>query len=296
MQIRFHSIELAHQHAYQKRLTQCPYPTSDYSFINLWAWAEVYGLQWAWTDHLVWIRQQVPQKIYWAPVGDWEHTDWPHVFEGFSQTDAVIVRVPEALVDIWKKSLSPSLTALEDRDQWDYLYDAKELIELAGNRFHKKKNLLYQFKKNYVYQYLPLTAPMVEQAKIMQKDWCKWRECSSDTALASENQAIARILSAWDRLSGIRGGGLVVDGKMVAYTVGEKLTPQMLVIHFEKANPDYKGVYQAINQIFLSHEAEGMQWVNREQDMGDEGLRKAKLSYHPLRFLKKYRVSLNSLF
>jgi hypothetical protein len=73
--------------------------------------------------------------------------------------------------------------------------------------------------------------------------------------------------------------------------VGERLTPDMMVIHFEKGSDQYKGVYQAINQMFLEHQAAGIPWVNREQDIGDEGLRQAKLSYHPVRFLKKFRVS-----
>ena len=79
---------------------------------------------------------------------------------------------------------------------------------------------------------------------------------------------------------------------MAAYTVAEALTPDTLVIHFEKGDTQYKGIYQAINQMFLAHEADSYKWVNREQDLNDEGLRKAKLSYHPADFLRKYRVTL----
>jgi len=84
----------------------------------------------------------------------------------------------------------------------------------------------------------------------------------------------------------------MVDGAMVAYTVAEKLTEDSMVIHFEKGDTQYKGVYQAINQMFLAHSASQYKFVNREQDLNDEGLRKAKLSYHPVEFVFKYRVTL----
>jgi hypothetical protein len=290
MQLEFRPIELSKQKAYRDVLSQGPQATSDYSFINLWAWSTVYALEWAWAENLVWIRQNLPEQLYWAPVGDWEHADWRKMVKPFPESRAAFIRVPERLVDIWKNFSGLSMTAVEDRDQWDYIYDAKELIELPGNRFHKKKNLVNQFKKAYACQYAPMSGDMVAHAKSMQENWCTWRECGSDIELAHENEAIARILSDWDALSGVIGGCILVNGRAVAYTVGEQLTPDMMVIHFEKASPDHKGAYQAINQMFLSHEAAGIQWVNREQDIGDEGLRKAKLSYHPVRFLKKYRV------
>jgi hypothetical protein len=87
------------------------------------------------------------------------------------------------------------------------------------------------------------------------------------------------------------GGALIVDGTMVAYTVAEALTPQSVVIHFEKGDTQFKGVYQAINQMFLAHGARDFLTVNREQDLNDEGLRKSKLSYNPLEFLRKSRMT-----
>jgi uncharacterized protein len=296
MPFEFFPIELIRQDAYRQNLSKCPNITSDYSFINLWGWATVYGLEWAWAENLVWIRQNFPKQKFWAPVGDWGNADWPKIIKGFSESVSEFVRVPETLCDIWEKSLGHSLTAVEDRDQWDYVYDTKELIALSGNRFHKKKNLVNQFKRSYTYQYVPMTADIVEQAKAMQEDWCTWRECSSDIELDHENHAIARVLADWDHLAGIMGGCIMIDGRVAAYTVGEKLTPEMMVIHFEKGSAEQKGVYQAINQMFLEHQDAEVPWVNREQDIGDEGLRKAKLSYHPVRFLKKYRISFKTSF
>ena len=126
----------------------------------------------------------------------------------------------------------------------------------------------------------------------MQEDWCTWRDCESSAVLSAENKAISKMLQDWESLKGTLGGAIIVDGKMAAYTVAEALTPDTLVIHFEKGDTQYKGIYQAINQMFLAHAADHYKWVNREQDLNDEGLRKAKLSYNPADFLRKYRVTL----
>jgi hypothetical protein len=110
--------------------------------------------------------------------------------------------------------------------------------------------------------------------------------------LSAENKAIARVLADWRHFDGVLGGALMVNGDMVAYTVAEGLTRDSLVIHFEKGDTQYKGVYQAINQMFLAKSASRYKLVNREQDLGDEGLRKAKLSYHPTSFISKFRVTM----
>ena len=129
-------------------------------------------------------------------------------------------------------------------------------------------------------------------ALAMQEDWCTWRDCESSEALSAENRAISKILDNWQTIYGLTGGALLVGQEMVAYTIAEQLSKNTIVIHFEKGNPDYKGAYQAINQMFLEHNGQQFDFVNREQDLGNEGLRKSKLSYHPVDFVKKYRVFL----
>ena len=288
--MHFEPIQLKRQDAYLKHLSQCSQIASDYSFINLWGWGEEYGLEWAWQDNLVWIRQQKPQPALWAPVGDWRSLDWPATLAKVGDDADRLIRVPEALTSILRETDALSVEPKETRDHWDYLYSIEELIALKGNRFHKKKNLLNQFIRGYDYDYLPFGPQMIDQAMAMQEDWCAWRDCESNDTLASENKAIARVLDAWDQLQGITGGALQVDEVMAAYTIAETLPDNALVIHFEKGCPDFKGSYQAINQMFLANAPEGPTHVNREQDIGDEGLRKAKLSYHPVDFIKKYQV------
>lgn len=292
MNLNFEPISLEKQSDYLKLLEQCSEVASDYSFLNIWAWAEDYGLRWAWEEDLVWIKQTRPEVLYWAPVGPWNLIDWRNRFDSQANRRMDFIRVPQKLVEFWSEAMGDEATVEEERGHWDYLYTVADLIELRGNRYHKKKNLLNQFVNKYDYTYLPFGPELIEQAIGMQEDWCTWRDCESSEVLSAENKAIARILRDWQHLKGIRGGAVLVDGAMVAYTVGEGLTEDSIVIHFEKGDTQYKGVYQAINQMFLAHSAPQFSVVNREQDLNDQGLRKSKLSYHPVAFISKFRVTL----
>ncbi len=294
MALAFHPISLERQPEYSALFSICPTKPSDYSFLNLWAWAEEYGLEWAWEEGLVWIRQTRPGRFYWAPVGAWDHVNFRRALEAHFKDGTVFIRIPQPLLEIWKAAMVHGVKWEESRDHWDYLYAAKELVQLRGNRFHKKKNLLNQFRKRYQYQYIAFDSSLLGLAMDMQEDWCTWRDCESSDALAAENRVIYRVLKKWTELPGIMGGAILVDGQMVAYTIGEKLSDDTLVIHFEKGDSEFKGGNQAINQMFLEHSGIDASFVNREQDLGDEGLRKAKLSYHPVGFVKKYRVVLTS--
>jgi hypothetical protein len=291
MDLQYDQIQLEKEQDYLALLAKCPQKSSDYSFSNLFGWAEEYDLTWAWQDELVWIRQSKPVQQCWAPIGPWETVDWADVFDHKCEKGLGITRVPEKLADMWRSTVGDRIEIEEERDNWDYLYSISELVELRGNRFHKKKNLVNQFKKKYNFTYEPLGPDMIDPAMAMQADWCNWRDCESSDVLSAENRSVHKILANWEELTDLIGGVLMVDDMIVAYTIAEKLSSDTVVIHYEKGCPDFKGVYQAINQMFLEHLEGDFQWVNREQDLGEEGLRKAKLSYNPVGFLKKYRVT-----
>ncbi len=286
--MEFEPITMDHQHRFNQLLEITPQVASDFSFANIFGWAEEYGLELAVDDHLAWIRQSIPESVYWAPVGEWG-INWHKYFEK-KPVKTTIVRIPEDLALIWKEHL-PWIGVEPDRDHWDYLYSVQELIQLKGNRFHKKKNLYNQFIKNYDFSYVELEKQYIEKALALQTEWCLWKECDDSSALEAENHAILRVFSHWDELIGLFGAGLMVGEEMVAYTVAEALSQDTLVIHFEKGCPGYKGVYQAMNKLFLEKSASGFKIVNREQDLGDQGLKKAKESYNPLGYLKKYVAS-----
>ena len=292
MSLEFEPISIEKQEDYMKMLARCPQVASDYSFMNLWAWAEDYGLSWAWNDDCVWIRQSRPEILYWAPVGPWYDIDWGTHLANDPNGETIFIRIPDKLVEHWQATFNDRAAFEEERGHWDYVYSVSDLIDLKGNRFHKKKNLLNQFIKKYEYTYVPFELRLIDQAMAMQKNWCTWRDCESSEVLSAENRAVSRVLENWEQLTGMLGGAIMVEGQMVAYTVAEALTPQSIVIHFEKGDTRFKGVYQANNQMFLAHSARDFLTVNREQDLNDEGLRKSKLSYNPLKFFRKSRMTM----
>ena len=292
MQMDFEPIHLEKQAKYLKALEQCSQKSSDYSFSNLFGWADEYGLTWAWDENLIWIRQSKPQTRLWAPIGPWETIDWGDVFKRRFTSGTRFMRIPETLSRLWHKNLGDRIVIEEDRDHWDYLYDINEMVELKGNRFHNKKNLLKQFIKKYDYRFETFSPAMIEPAMAMQADWCNWRDCESSDVLSAENRSVFKVLMHWNDLVGLTGGVIIVEDIIVAYTLAEKMSDESVVVHYEKGCPDYKGVYQAINQMFLESLPENFKIVNREQDLGEEGLRQAKMSYNPSGFLKKYRVEI----
>ena len=132
---------------------------------------------------------------------------------------------------------------------------------------------------------------MVEDVLGLQDDWCQWHECEDSPSLRAENEAINRVLSHWELLDGLCGGSLYVDGQMVAFSVGEALDEKTLGVHYEKGLNGFRGVYQTINACFSREAGKGFELLNRAQDLDEEGLRQAKMTYLPTDFLRKYQVS-----
>lgn len=174
----------------------------------------------------------------------------------------------------------------EDRDNFDYLYSREDLVNLTGRKFHKKKNLLNIFVKNNECQAKPLLEEYRDDALQILERWNDRHDEPNDFAAAKE--ALEKM---WPLQ--LCGGIFYIDGQPAAYCLGEELAlGKSFVIHFEKAvlGEDFKGIYQYINQAFASILPEKYQTINREQDLGDPGLRRAKMSYRPVDFVKKFKV------
>jgi hypothetical protein len=199
-------------------------------------------------------------------------------------------RVPERLVKEQGLGEAPFVAQL-DRDQSDYVYLSRDLVELSGREFHAKKNHVNRFKRTYRHEYRRLSADLVEACLALETAWCDLRHCWETPTLASEEVAIHEALHHFGGLSCL-GGVVLVEGKVEAFALGEALNPDTFVCHVEKANPDVDGLYAAVNQMFCEAEAARFTYVNREQDLGVPGLRKAKESYQPHHLEHKYRVTL----
>ncbi len=298
MQALFSPLSLEGFARYEKLWDVCPVQSMDYAFVNLWGWQEYNQLTWHFTDQLCWIQ---PQKIhhendtslplFWAPVGDWQHVTWEH--EACLTQGATLIRVPEALAHILQEALPERVTIEENRDHFEYLYESESLAKLPGNRYQKKRNHVNGFKKAYGEpDYRVMDESILEDVLSLQDEWCKWHECANSPSLLAENTAINKVLSHWKEFPFLVGGALYVENTMVAFSVGEKLTGGVLGVHFEKGKCGYRGVYQTMNTLFVQKEGKECAFINREQDLGEEGLRHAKMTYLPADFLRKYTVTI----
>ena len=174
----------------------------------------------------------------------------------------------------------------EDRDNFDYLYSRADMANLPGRKFHKKKNRVNAFIKNYQYEGEPLLEEHLDAALSLLDAWACQRAEPGDYQAAREG-----LEKMWELQ--LCGGIYYVESEPVAYSLGEELAcSTSFVIHFEKAvkTDQYRGIYQFINQAFATILPDFYDTINREQDLGDSGLRQAKESYNPVGFVKKYRA------
>ncbi len=178
-----------------------------------------------------------------------------------------------------------------DRDAADYVYETEKLTTLAGKKLHGKRNHINNFKKQYPdWQYERITEENQEDCFQMAMKWRQAHVCEHDDEECEEKRDEMCVTLNALRLReelGLVGGLLRVEGEVIAFTIGEPLNPDTFVVHIEKAFADIQGAYPMINQQFVAHEAQEYTYVNREEDTGAEGLRKAKLSYRPAFLVNK---------
>ena len=290
--LEFAPLDLSARDSLTAYLRQHPPLASEYTFSNLFAWQPInqyaiarYGegflIRKSSHGELSLLQPLVPKNGL-ASIKD------GLAFLAGQTAVPAIERVGEDIIAGLPDD--PTVIITEDRDQFDYLYDAQELIDLPGERFHDKKNLLAQFRTKYNAKYLPLTPALAKECVTFAHQWCIERNCERAEGLARENCAVVRMLAHFAELH-LLGGALTIDDQLIAFTLAEPLTSDTLVIHVEKADNHLTGAYQAINHEFLIHQTVAFRYVNREQDLGVKGLRKAKLSYNPVRLIKKYRIT-----
>lgn len=286
----FHPVSLEETNMYYPLWEKTPERAMTYSMVTLWGWKAYNGLEWAFDEGLCWIRPtKFEPNLYWAPVGDWAATDWESILEPGMQ----FICVPAALESLWRERLGSRIESREERGQFEYIYRTSDLATLSGNRYHKKKNHLSAYKKAYGEpDYRPISDRIIEDCLALQDTWCQWNDCAGSETLAGENFALNQLLSHFSSFQSLCGGALYINDEIVAFSIGERLDSLTMGVHYEKGMSGIRGVYQAINWAFVNNECQDIPYVNRAEDMDDDGLRQAKLSYHPADFLKQHTVTI----
>lgn len=255
---------------------------SEFAFANIYLFREIHNYRVSkMGDHLyIILGKDRETPFFMIPFDIPKRSLLERLFHDYSNLKAATEHQTKALAEM-------DYLIEEDRNNFDYLYSREELAELAGRKYHKKKNLVNAFINNYNYEGKPLLEEYIPDALEVLEAWRDGRDNPGDYKAARE------ALEQSDELQ-LCGGIYYVEGKPAAYTLGEELARgESFVIHFEKALSQFKGIYQFVNKCFASILPEKYQYINREQDLGDPGLRQAKMSYRPAGFVKKYRVTLD---
>jgi hypothetical protein len=270
--------------------------TSELTFTNLFIWQGACGYQWCLDRDWLLVAGNSPERGAFAlpPVGPAPRREvcarllaW--LAEEKQAASPAIERADRRLAE--ELAASPAFTAEPVREHFDYLYRTTDLIHLAGGKYHAKRNQINAVTRHYSCRYEDLTAWHLPACRELAAAWCRIKRCEDDLNLMGEWGAVAAALNHLEALA-LRGGVILVNGKVEAFSLGELLNRETAVVHVEKANPEIPGLYALINQQFCGHALVGVPFVNREQDLGEPGLRAAKLSYQPHRLVEKFRIRL----
>jgi uncharacterized protein len=288
----FKPIEIQDKPLFDEFLRKDPPRISELTFTNLFIWRHHYQPTWLeWEGCILIIFHPQKGSIYGlSPFGPGDKKSALDVLCKEIAKQTADVRICRAGEEFVTNHVDPGKYAVvSDRENSDYVYLAKDLINLSGNKYHRKKNHLNQFIKNYAFEYHPLNRELVRRVLGMQEAWCQIRECVVKPDLLAEDFAVHEALTYFEEL-GYQGGAILINSVVEAFALGEALYGDTAVIHIEKANPDILGLYAAINQLFCLNAWSEVTYINREQDMGVEGLRKAKESYYPHHMVNKYML------
>ena len=298
--IVFKDIDISAKEKLQTYFDMVNYEACEYCFATLYMWQHLYKTGYYIGDGFaVLVGEYEGDTFSILPLAKKEKLPEviDFVFDYFKNVNKKLYfrGVTQEIVDYLKENYEDKFEYIEERDLFDYVYDAESMRTLGGRKNQKKRNHINYFLKEYEgrFEYRLLNKEDFNSCLELVKKWANNKEENNeyDDSMDEELIGIKKIFSHYDILKdGIKVGGIFIDNKLEAFTIGELLNPNMALIHIEKANPDIRGLYPFINQQFLVNEFSQVEFVNREEDLGIPGLRKAKLSYHPIRFVEKYTV------
>lgn len=281
----FRNITIEDAPILAKYLAAAKHRACDYSVANLVLWSEVYGTEMTIYNDTLFIRFKSGEKTYYAfPMGSMDTKEAVEALLEYCRQNSVEFRMNLVEPEMFAKleELFPGrFEVTYIRDNADYIYNIEDLMNLSGKKYHGKKNHINKFlKTNEDWVYEKVSDDNLEECIDMVKEWCRQNGCCEDKSKSAEICVLIKGLKNREAL-GMKGGIIRTGQKIVALTMGEASGEDMFIIHFEKAFADVQGAYPMINQQFIINELSGYRYVNREEDMGIEGLRKAKESYYP---------------
>lgn len=275
--------------------------SSEFTFAYLFAWRKDYNFKFGiFGNHLCLVsNSRVAFPFAFCPIpvdGQPDSHGFRRALDAIEshfreqRHDLVFARVEESRVPLLTEHYGNKAEVSYLPEASDYVYNASDLINLAGKKYSRKRNHISQFRRYFPdHEYVPVGKDNIEECMRVFDEWCEKNDSDCVHPDNCERLACMDLLENWERF-GLKGGLVRVNGRAEAFTIGEKLNDEMAAVHVEKGNIDIHGIYTFINREFCAREWAGMKYINREEDMGIEGLRKAKESYFPAFLVKKYLV------
>ena len=296
--IHFKEITLNDRDIIQRYTLRSPRRNCDLAFANLCSWRFMYGTQYAELDGFLLLKFRAEgQLVYMMPIGEGDLRAVLHALID----DAHREGAPFCLLGICRDMCSEveafmpgQFRFTADRDYADYLYLRSDLATLSGKRFQPKRNHVNKFKRTYAdYTYTPITPDHIRECLTLEQEWCMANDCDKQEGTGNERRALIYALEHFNELH-LTGGILHAEGQIAAFSFGSPINQDTFGVHVEKADTRIEGAYARINYEFANHVPPQYTYLNREEDLGIEGLRKAKLSYQPAIILEKYIACLKS--
>lgn len=297
----FKDIDIASRDLIKKYLSKVSYEACEYNFTTLFMWQHYYNTRYVHKDDFVVIIGGEPgDEFSIMPLADRDNSLKAIEFISDYFKDNGLKFMLRAATSECVKFLEENYPGRFEftplRDSFDYVYDAEMLRTLTCKKCTKKRNHYNYFMRTYGDSYSFRRLGKEDFGKCMEilDSWNKSKLESSSTdeidSINNENIAIRKLFDNYEKLD-IKVFGVFINGSLEAFTIGDYINSDMALIHIEKADPTIRGLYTVINKLFLEQEFPDVSLVNREEDLGIEGLRKAKLSYSPERFVEKFVVT-----
>lgn len=290
--LEFKKITISDKIWIDELLAASDFRGAEYNFTNLFIWEPVYGSKISrYKDFLLLTSGEGEDTIYLYPAGRGDVEEVLKVLEKDALSKGVpfkLIAIPPGERDKVEKIFQGRVSFEPARNSFDYIYESEKLISLSGKKLQSKRNHYNRFAELQGWSYEDIDEKSLEECKEFTKEWClEIGGCRENKSLESELCAVGRALYNFKDLS-LKGGLIRYEGKVVAYTIGEKLNSDTFIVHIEKATATLRGCYQAINKEFASRYAKDLTYINREDDAGDMGLRQAKESYYPVFMQEKF--------
>lgn len=292
--LSFHPLSIEDKPWVDKHVFESGSRSADFNFGSMFMWDGRYRQQVCdFGGRLIVLAQAHDTPIFPFPVGSGALAPAVEAMGGYAFANAfpfVIRGVEESGRAELERLFPGRFDFTEDREFEDYIYSAEKLSTLSGKKLHAKRNFINRFNDEHEWRFCPLEKRHFPACLALLEKWSCGEPAASAGSIDGEHAAILRGLTHYDEL-GLLGGALFAEGEMIAFTIGERIAADTVDVHFEKAESEINGAYAMINREFvklLLQEYPDIKYINREDDMGLDNLRQAKLSYHPEYILRKF--------